>query len=158
MEKYESLEETLEGRNAFSKKVEEAFSSLPAETWAPLKRPAGSFPVKVDSKDSREARTAIVYEVRDSIEQDNLSGGIFRDENGVYLSNGREYSNGKTGFYMFFSRRIGNSYRNIAFADYRTKKVVFGSSEIESMSSKQLSRFAYAINQYLSGNRGKTES
>ena len=34
----------------------------------------------------------------------------------------------------------------------------FRQSEIESMSSKQLSRFAYAINQYRSGNSRKAES
>ena len=80
------------------------------------------------------------------------------DENGVYRSLVSEHLSGKTGFYMFFSRRIGNSYRNIAFTDFLANKVVFGSSEIESMSSKQLSRFAYAINQYLGGNSRKAES
>ncbi len=64
----------------------------------------------------------------------------------------------KNWFLHFFFRRIGNSYRNIAFTDFLANKVVFGSSEIESMSSKQLSRFAYAINQYLSGNSRKAES
>ncbi|MCL4362261.1 MAG: hypothetical protein OH338_01145 [Candidatus Parvarchaeota archaeon] len=152
MEKYESLEEVLEGNSTLNKKVEEAFSSLPAENWMPLKRKANSFPVAVENKNSMEARTAIVYEVRPNIEQNNFFGRLYKDENKVYLSNGREYSSGKSKAYMFFSKRIGNSYRNVAFADYSTKKVVFDSDEVEKMSAKQLSRFAYAINQYLSGN------
>ena len=48
------------------------------------------------------------------------------DESGVYWSLVSEHLSGKTGFYMFFSRRIGNSYRNIAFTDFLTNKVVFG--------------------------------
>ena len=152
MEKYESLEEVLESNSTLNKKVEEAFRSLPEENWMPLKRKANLFPVKVDSKSNRETRTAVLYEVRDSIEQNNFFGRLFRDENKVYLSNGKDYSSGKPNAYMFFSRRIGNSYRNVAFADYPTKKVVFDSDEVEKMNAKQLIRFAYAINQYLSGN------
>ena len=123
MEKYESLEEVLEGNSTLNKKVAEAFSSLPEENWMPLKRKANSFPVNVESKNSKEVKIPLVYEVRDSIEQNNLFGRLFKDENGVYLSNGKEYSGGKTNTHMFFSKRIGNSYRNIAFADYSKKRV-----------------------------------
>lgn len=151
MEKYESLEEVLEGNSTLNKKVEEAFSNLPSENWMPLRKKANTFPVNVESRNSKEVKIPFVYEVRDRIEQNNLFGRLFRDENGVYLSSGKEYSSGKTNTYMFFSRRIGNSYRNVAFADYSTKKVVFNGYEVERMSKKQLSRFAYAINQYLSG-------
>ncbi len=152
MEKYESLEEVLEGNSTLNKKVEEAFSSLPAENWMPLKRKANSFPVAVENKNRKEVRTAIVYQLRDSIEQDNLFGKRYKDENNVYLSNGIEYSSGKSNAYMFFSKRIGDSYKNVAFADYRSKRVVFDSNEVEKMNAKQLRSFAYAINQYLSGN------
>ena len=152
MEKYEGLEEVLESRRTFSRKVEEAFSSLPKENWMPLKTPANYFPVKIDSKNNREIKAAILYEVRDGIEQNNLFGRLFRDENKVYFSRGRAYENGKSTAYMFFSRRIGNSYRNVAFADYLTKRVVFDSSELERIDVRQLRRFTYAINQYLSGN------
>ncbi|MGC8533787.1 MAG: hypothetical protein ACP5MV_04150 [Candidatus Parvarchaeum sp.] len=161
MEKYGDLEEMLEGSSNLNKKVEEAFSSLPAENWMPLKIKANSFPVNLESKNSKEVKTLLVYEVRDSIEQDNFFGKLFKDENNVYLSNGKDYSSGKTNIYMFFARREGNSYKNIAFADYTTKKVVFNGYEVEKMSAKQLSKFAYAINQYLSGNyknlQGRTD-
>lgn len=155
MEKYEGLEEVLESRKTFSKKVEEAFGSLPEENWLPLKSSANYFPVKIAGKKDREIKVAILYEVRNSIEQNNLFGRLFKDENEVYLSSGKVYENGKSVTYMFFSRRVGDSYRNVAFADYRAKKAVFDSKELEGMNPKQLRRFAYAINQYLSGNYDK---
>ena len=113
------------------------------------------FPVKIAGKKDREIKVAILYEVRNSIEQNNLFGRLFKDENEVYLSSGKVYENGKSVTYMFFSRRVGDSYRNVAFADYRAKKAVFDSKELEGMNPKQLRRFAYAINQYLSGNYDK---
>ncbi|EEZ92600.1 MAG: hypothetical protein BJBARM4_0817 [Candidatus Parvarchaeum acidiphilum ARMAN-4] len=152
MEKYEDLEEVLESKRTFNRKVEEAFSSLPKENWMPLKRPANLFPVRIDSQYNHEPLTVINYEVMDSIEQGNLFGRLFKDENEVYLSRGVGYVDGKKGIYFFFLRRNGELYRDIAFADHRTNKVVFDGRELEKISEKHLRKVAYAINEYLSGN------
>ena len=79
------------------------------------------------------------------------------DENGVYRSLVSEHLSGKTGFYILFqeNRQFLQKHR-IHRLSYEQSR--FRQSEIESRSSKQLSRFAYAINQYLSGNSRKAES
>ena len=150
MEGYESLEEVLEGKSNSIKKVGEAFKSLPEEDWVPLKKESNSFPIKLYKRGSKETRTAILYEVRDGIDQNNLFGKVFIDENRVYISAGRRYSNGTYIISAFFLRKEGKSFRNVAFADYNSRRAVFDNEEVERMDMKKLRKFAYAVNQYLS--------
>ena len=152
MERYKDLEEILESRTLLSKKLEEAFSSLPKENWMPLNRPENYFPVNIYSKGESEMVTPISYEIRNTIEQNNPLGKLSKDENGVYFSAEIRSDSGKDNTYMVFYRKIDNSYKNVAFADYNIKKVVFDSNELGVMDVKQLRAFAYAINQYLNGN------